>query len=117
MTERLLKASQASVHQVRPLRRMAAVGVAAALVLTVGVGAAATGVLKTRGRGLFRGLRRRSRTDGDHRPDRRPVGVSDMADGVVITADAIVGDRYSYAIVYTIARGGREASGRGFDPK
>lgn len=27
-----------------------------------------------------------------------------MADGVVITADAIVGDRYSYAIVYTIAR-------------
>ena len=104
MTERLLKASQAPVHRVRPLRRMAAVGVAAALVLTVGVGAAATGVLKSAGEAfseVFGGAP--AQTEIIDRIG-RPVGASDMADGVVITADAIVGDRYSYAIVYTIAR-------------
>lgn len=104
MTERLLKASQTPVHRVRPLRRMAAVGVAAALVLTVGVGAAATGVLKSAGEAfseVFGGAP--AQTEIIDRIG-RPVGASDTADGVVITADAIVGDRYSYAIVYTIAR-------------
>ena len=33
-----------------------------------------------------------------------PIGASDTADGVTITADAIIGDTYSYAVVYSIAR-------------
>ena len=70
MTERLMRASQAPARRARP-RRMAAAGVAAALVLTVGVGAAATGVLKSAGEAFSR-IRRRSRADRDHRPDRTP---------------------------------------------
>ena len=33
-----------------------------------------------------------------------PVGASDTDGGVTITADAIIGDTYSYAVVYSIAR-------------
>ena len=33
-----------------------------------------------------------------------PVGASDTHNGVTITADAIIGDAYSYAVVYSIAR-------------
>ena len=33
-----------------------------------------------------------------------PVGGSDTHNGVTITADAIIGDAYSYAVVYSIAR-------------
>ena len=43
-------------HKVLPLRRMVAVGAAAALVLALGVGAAATGVLKSAGEAFAAGL-------------------------------------------------------------
>lgn len=33
-----------------------------------------------------------------------PVGASDTHNGVTITADAIIGDAYSYAVVYSIVR-------------
>ncbi len=34
----------------------------------------------------------------------RPVGVSAAADGYILTADAIIGDRYNVAIVFTLSR-------------
>ena len=85
----------------RRLPRIAAVGVAAAVVLTVG--ASATGVFKTAGE-AFAGMF--GPTADTEIIDRigRPVGASDTSGGVTITADAIIGDKYHYAITYSIAR-------------
>ena len=103
-------------HKVLPLRRMAAVGAAAALVLALGVGAAATGVLKSAGEafaGIFGATP--AQTEIIDRIG-YPVGASDTVDGITITADAILGDTYSYAIVYTIARTDGEPLAEGIDP-
>ena len=103
-------------HKVLPLRRMAAVGAAAALVLALGVGAAATGVLKSAGEafaGVFGGAP--AQTEIIDRIG-YPVGASDTVDGITITADAILGDTYSYAIVYTIARDDGEPLAEGIAP-
>lgn len=116
MTERLLRASQTPVRRVRPLRRMAAVGVAAALVLTVGVGAAATGVLKSAGEAFSDVFGATPAQTEIIDQIGRPIGASATADGVTITADAIVGDQYSYAIVYTIAREDGEPLAEGLTP-
>ena len=103
-------------HKVLPLRRMVAVGAAAALVLALGVGAAATGVLKSAGEafaGIFGATP--AQTEIIDRIG-YPVGASDTVDGITITADAILGDTYSYAIVYTIARTDGEPLAEGIDP-
>lgn len=103
-------------HKVLPLRRMVAVGAAAALVLALGVGAAATGVLKSAGEafaGVFGGAP--AQTEIIDRIG-YPVGASDTVDGITITADAILGDTYSYAIVYTIARTDGEPLAEGIAP-
>lgn len=34
----------------------------------------------------------------------KPIGVSDSADGYIMTADAVIGDRYNVAVVYTLKR-------------
>lgn len=94
--------TQAPVPHRRPvrLRRLAAVGIAAALALSLTAGA--TGALDSV-RNTFAGL-----FGGDHTEilDQigYPIGASDIQDGVTITADAIVGDTYNYAIVYSIRR-------------
>lgn len=83
------------------LPRVAAVGVAAALVL--GIGAGASGVLKTAGE-AFSGVF--GPTADTEIIDRigRPIGASDTSNGVTITADAIIGDKYHYAITYSIVK-------------
>ena len=118
MVDGLMEAMEApkTKHKVIPLRRMAAVGAAAALVLSLGVGAAATGVLKSAGEvfaGVFGGA-----PDQTEIIDRigYPVGASDTVDGITITADAILGDTYSYAIVYTVARDDGEPLAEGIAP-
>nr|WP_297172097.1 DUF4179 domain-containing protein [uncultured Agathobaculum sp.] len=87
--------------RVRRLPRIAAVGVAAAVVLTAG--ASATGVLKSASE-AFAGVF--GRTADTEIIDRigRPVGASDTDNGVTVTADAIIGDKYHYAITYSIAK-------------
>lgn len=106
MTDRLMAAASRPRRRTMPsLRRTAGIGVAAALVLTVGVGAAgAAGVLKTAGEAfsdVFGGAP--AQTEIIDRIG-YPVGASATADGVTVTADAIIGDTYSYAVVYTISR-------------
>lgn len=78
-------------------------GAAAALALSLGV-AGPAGALGSAGERLCRLVRRRPRRDGDHRPHRLPHRASATSNGVTITADAIMGDTYSYAIVYSIRR-------------
>ena len=83
------------------LPRIAAVGVAAALVL--GIGAGATGVLKTAGE-AFSGVFGPTADTEIIDQIGRPVGASDTSNGVTITADAIIGDKYHYAITYSIVK-------------
>ena len=104
MVEHLLSAPAAG-KVVRPLRfrRFAAAGVAAALVLSLGV-AGAAGALGSAGdafAGLFGGGAAETEVIDQIG---YPIGASATADGVTITADAIVGDAHSYAIVYSIRR-------------
>ena len=78
------------------------VGVAAALLMTMGVGAAVT--LTPAGE-VFASVFGNSPAQTEI-VDRMgvPIGASDTSGGVTITADAIIGDTYSYAVVYSIAR-------------
>ena len=82
--------------------RCAAVAVAAAAVLTVGAGAA---VVLTPAGEVFASVLGGAPAQTEIL-DRMgvPVGASDTHNGVTITADAIIGDAYSYAVVYSIAR-------------
>ncbi len=102
MVDRLTAGEGRGGGKVRSIRRTVTVGVAAALLMTMGVGAAVT--LTPAGEvfaSVFGGAPAQTEI-----LDRMgvPIGASDTADGVTITADAIIGDTYSYAVVYSIAR-------------
>ncbi|MBS6349138.1 MAG: DUF4179 domain-containing protein [Oscillospiraceae bacterium] len=102
MVDRLTAGESRGGGKVRSIRRTVTVGVAAALLMTMGVGAAVT--LTPAGEvfaSVFGGAPAQTEI-----LDRMgvPIGASDTADGVTITADAIIGDTYSYAVVYSIAR-------------
>lgn len=89
--------------------RRAAVAVAAAAVLTVGAGAA---VVLTPAGEVFASVLGGAPAQTEILDWMGvPVGASDTHNGVTITADAIIGDAYSYAVVYSIAPGGRTAAG------
>ncbi len=85
----------------RKLSRMAAVGIAVAAVLSMGAGA--TIVYSKLASDSFSGVFGTAQTEIIDKIG-RPVGASDTDNGVTITADAIIGDKYHYAITYTIAR-------------
>ena len=86
----------------RPVGRIALVAAALGAVLVVGAGA--TGVLKPAVdafSGIFGGGA--AQTEVIDKIG-RPIGAGDTDKGVTITADAIIGDEYNAAIVYTISR-------------
>ena len=109
MVQNLLDAQEKATDNVvamprgrkRRLPRIAAVGVAAAVVLTVG--ASATGVLKTASE-AFQGVFGPTADTEIIDKIGRPVGASDTSGGVTVTADAIIGDKYHYAITYSIVK-------------
>ena len=107
MTDRLMEAAESSHRRPHTFRRGVAVGVAAALALSVGV-AGATGVLEDVGKSFSAIFGASAQTEVIDQIG-YPVGASATANGVTITADAIVGDTYSYAVVYTIQREDGEA--------
>ena len=107
MVDRLMESAQASPRRPHSFRRVAVVGVAAALVLSVGV-AGATGVLEDVGKSFSAIFGPSAQTEVIDQIG-YPVGASATANGITITADAIVGDTYSYAVVYTIQREDGEA--------
>ena len=90
---------QAAPPPRRHMRRTAftAAGLAAALV----VGAAATGGFKTV-REAFDGVMGGTAETEIVDKIGRPIGASQTHDGLTITADAILGDRYSVCVVYTL---------------
>ena len=95
-------AEQAAHRRRRPVRRTALIAAAVAVVLAVGAGA--TGVLESAVDALspiFGGSA--AQTEVIDKIG-RPIGAGDTDNGVTITADAIIGDTYNAAIVYTIRR-------------
>ena len=104
MTSRLLTEATRAAPRKRPVRRLA-VGIAVAAVLAMTVTAGAAGGLKPAAEafsGLF-GIVTPAQTEViDHIG--YPIGASDTDNGVTITADAILADRYSYAVVYSVVR-------------
>ena len=102
MVDRLMESAQTSPRRPHSFRRVAVVGVAAALILSVGV-AGATGVLEEVGERFSSLFGPATQTEVIDQIG-YPIGASVTADGITITADAIVGDTHSYAIVYSISR-------------
>lgn len=89
-------------HTRRPLLRTALI--AACLTAALAVTAGATGVLKSAAEAfapIFGGSA--AQTEIIDKIG-YPVGASDTDNGVTITADAVLGDRYNAAIVFTITR-------------
>lgn len=102
MVERLMeRAEQPAPRRVRRFPRIAAVGVAAALVLSIGAGA--SGVLKSASE-VFAGVFGPTADTEIIDQIGRPIGASDTSNGVTVTADAILFDGYNYLISYTIEK-------------
>ena len=102
LADRLMAGEARRPGRVRSLRRTVAVGAAAALLMTMGAGAAM--VLTPAGEvfaSVFGGSPAQTEIVDQMG---MPIGASDTDGGVTITADAIIGDTYSYAVVYSIAR-------------
>ena len=106
MVDRLMAAAEqpeqpVAIHRVRRFPRIAAVGVAAALVLSIGAGA--TGVFKSAS-DAFAGVFGPTADTEIIDQIGRPIGASDTAGGVTVTADAILFDGYNYLISYTLEK-------------
>lgn len=103
LAEQALRAAEREVSRRRkPVWRTALIAAAVSAVLVVGAGA--TGVLKSAVDALspiFGGSA--AQTEVIDKIG-RPIGASATDNGVTITADAIIGDTYNAAIVYTIRR-------------
>ncbi len=102
MVERLMeRAEQPAPHRIRRFPRVAAVGIAAALVLSIGAGA--TGVLKSASE-AFAGVFGPTADTEIIDEIGHPIGASDTSNGVTVTADAILFDGYNYLISYTLEK-------------
>ena len=106
MVDRLMTAAEqpeqpVTIHRVRRFPRIAMVGVAAALVLSIGAGA--TGVFKSAGE-AFAGVFGPTADTEIIDQIGHPIGASDTAGGVTVTADAILFDGYNYLISYTLEK-------------
>ena len=103
MVDRLMAAAEqpVTIHRVRRFPRIAAVGVAAALVLSIGAGA--TGVFKSAS-DAFAGVFGPTADTEIIDQIGHPIGASDTAGGVTVTADAILFDGYNYLISYTLEK-------------
>ena len=102
MVDRLMeRAEQPAPHRVRRFPRVAAVGVAAALVLSIGAGA--TGILKSASE-AFAGVFGSTADTEIIDEIGRPIGASDTVNGVTVTADAILFDGYNYLISYSLEK-------------
>ena len=104
IARRALQAAQEQQSRTRrPIRRTILIAAAAVLVLAVGT-AGATGILKSAAEvfaPIFGGSA--AQTEIIDKIG-YPIGVSDTAGGATIPADAVMGDAYNAAIVFTITR-------------
>lgn len=104
IARRALQAAQGQQSRTRrPIRRTALIAAAAVLVLAVGT-AGATGILKSAGEAFAPIFGASAAQTEIIDKIGYPVGASATDNGVTITADAVMGDQYNAAIVFTITR-------------
>lgn len=103
LAERVSAAVKQAVPRRRhPVRRIVVLAAAAAMALIVGAGAAGgLGTASEIFAPIFGGSV--AQTEVINKIG-RPVGASDTDNGVTITADAIIGDKYNACVVFTIRR-------------
>ena len=102
LAEAAASAARGTAKRRRPVFRTALIAAVMAAVLAVGAGAA--GVLPSPAEifaPLFGGAA--AQTEVIDKIG-YPIGASDTVDGITISADAIMGDKYNAVIVYTISR-------------
>lgn len=102
MVDRLMHAQLEPVQtpkRRRPIKRAVAAVLAAAVVLTMGAGAAYTGLASDAFSAIFG-------TEQTEIIDKigKPIGVSDTDNGITVTADAIIGDAHNLNVVFTLTR-------------
>ena len=101
MTERLLQAAQPPVKKHRRFTKRSIVAVAAAVACLCAV-AGAAGIPKLAS-DVFAPVFGTAETEIIDKIG-HPIAASDTAGGVTITADAILGDKYHYAVVYSLEK-------------
>lgn len=102
---RAVRAAQTQMQEGRrrrPVWRTAAIAAALAAVLAVGAGA--SGVLRTAAEVLGPIFGASSAQTEIIDQIGYPVGASDTDNGITITAEAVMGDRFNAAVVYTVCR-------------
>lgn len=100
MTARLLRAAEKQPRAARrPVRRVAVFAVTAAAVLVAGCGAMAAGLVGH----SFDSVFGTAQTKVINKIG-RPVGASATDNGITVTADAIIGDKYNACVVYSVKR-------------
>lgn len=102
MVDRLMRAQLEPVQtpkRRRPVKRAVAAVLAAAVVLTMGAGAAYSGLASDAFAAIFG-------TEQTEIMDKigKPIGVSDTDNGITVTADAIIGDAHNLNVVFTLTR-------------
>lgn len=107
MTRKLLEQTNSNTSRKQRVHscRMGRVGlIAACMAGVLVVGAGATGVLKSAGEAFANVFGGGAAETEIINQIGRPVGASDTDNGLTITADAIIGDKYSVCVVYTLTR-------------
>lgn len=102
MAAQVARAAQQKPHRPAPLFRTALIAAALASVMVVGAGA--SGVLRSVVETFSPILGGDAAQTEIMDKIGRPIGASISDHGVTITADAIIGDRYSACVVYSITR-------------
>ncbi len=101
------RAAEAAAAQSAPVRRrpiLRTALIAACLAVVLGVTAGATGILKSAAEAFAPIFGTSAAQTEIIDKIGYPVGASDTAGGITITADAVMGDRYNAAIIFTITR-------------
>ena len=101
------RAAQAAAEESAPARRrpiLRTALIAACLAVVLGVTAGATGILKSAAEAFAPIFGTSTAQTEIIDKIGYPIGASDTDNGITITADAVMGDRYNAAIIFTITR-------------
>lgn len=99
LAAQVAKAAETQPHTVRPMRRVIATVAVAAVVVTASCGAMASGFVGN----AFDSVFGTAKTQVINKIG-KPIGAGATDNGISVTADAIIGDKYNACIVYTIKR-------------
>lgn len=104
MTKGLVNIQETPVKKSQPIRRVVVAAVACVLVAALAVGAGATGVLKSVKEAFAPFLGEKVAQTEIIDKIGHPIGASSTSNGITMTADAIIGDKYNACVIYTLTK-------------